>query len=306
MKVAIIGSGDVGTAAAQRIVEADLADVVLIDIVQGRAQARALDLSSAASIVGYSRKIKGSGDYQDISAADIVVVTAGKTRSAGESRADLLQKNAKIIKRVCEKIVQYCPQAIVIVVTNPLDVMTYLVYQTTKFPAKRIIGMGGVSDCARFNMLSSLELNTTANQVRSVIIGPHSDNMVILSRLTTVSGKAITDLLAEEKIKRIVDATRGFGVKMVSLLEKGSAYIGPAAGIFQLVESIINDRQETLCVCAYLSGHYGIKDLSIGVPAKIGRTGIAEIVELKLNEKEKAEFQDAAKKTQELLKLLGK
>ena len=305
MKVVIIGAGDVGTTSAQRIVEADLADVVLMDIVEGKANAKALDLSSASSIIRNSRSVTGTTDYKDIAGADIVVVTAGQTRKPGQNREELLLKNAKIIKEVSKKIARYCLGSIVIVVTNPVDAMTYLAYKATGFSANQIIGMGGISDCARFNMLVAAELNTASHHVQSIIIGPHSDSMVILPRISTILGTPITELLPQDRIEKIIEETRKFGAKIVKLLGKGSAYYGPSAGIFLLVDSIINDRKDILCASSYLSGQYGLRDLCIGVPVKIGRLGIEKTIELKLNKKEKSEFLSSAKTVKKLIKKLG-
>lgn len=305
MKVAIIGAGNVGATCAQRTIEADLADVVLVDIVEGKAQAVALDLSSAASIVRHSRSITGTTDYKQISGANIVVLTCGETRKPGQSREDLLLKNREIVTDVSQKIVQYCPAAIVIVVTNPVDVMTHLVYRTTGFLANQIIGMSGTSDCARFNMLVAGELNTASQNIQSIIIGPHSDNMMILPRLSTVLGIPITELLPQAKIERIIEETRHFGAKIVRLLGEGSAYYGPSAGIFSLVDSIINDRKSILCACSYLCGQYGLKDLCIGVPVKVGRGGIEEIIELKLTEEERRTFLALARQIKDLNKKVG-
>lgn len=305
MKVAIIGAGDVGATSAQRIVEADLADVVLVDIVKGKAHAKAMDLTSASSIIRNSRSVTGTTDYKDIASADIVIITAGHTRKPGQNREELLLKNTKIIKEVSKKVARHCLGSIVIVVTNPVDVMTYLVYKSTGFSANQIIGMGGTSDCARFNMLVAAELNTASHHIQSIIIGPHSDNMVILPRISSVLGTPITELLPQDRIDKIIEETRKFGAKIVKLLGKGSAYYGPSAGIFSLVDSIINDRKNILCASACLWGQYGLKDLCVGVPAKIGRLGIEEIIELKLNRREKNEFLSSAKTIKKLLRKLG-
>jgi len=305
MKVAIIGAGDVGTTSAQRIAEADLADVVLIDIVPGKAQARALDLSSASSIMQHSRKIYGSTDYKEIERADIVVLTAGQVRKPGQSRQDLLANNAGIVKDVAQKITQYCPGCIIIVVTNPVDVMSYLVCGITGFTPGQVIGMGGVSDCARFNMLVAKELNTASHLVQSIIIGAHSDNMVIMPRLSTVLGIPIIEFLPEERIEKIIQDTRSFGAKIIELLGKGSAHYGPAAGVFSLVDAVINDRKSILCASTYLSGEYGLNDLCIGIPVKIGRAGIEEIIELNLSKEEKKEFMASASQVKDLIKKSG-
>ena len=305
MKVAIIGAGYVGAAAAQRIAEADLADVVLLDIIEGKAEAVALDLSSVSSIIRHSRSISGTTDYKQIAGADIVVLTCGRTRKPGEDRKDLLRTNVKIVKDVAQKIAEHCFDSIVVVVTNPLDVMTYLALKITGFSRTQVIGMGGVSDCARFNMLVAAELTITSHHVQSMIIGPHSDNMVILPRLSTVRGIPVTELLPEDRIERIMDETRNFGARLVKLIGKGSAYLGPSAGIFSLVDSIINDRKSILCASAYLTGQYGLQDLCVGVPVKIGRLGIEEIIEVNLDKKEKSAFLSSAKSVKDLTRKLG-
>ncbi|NQS99877.1 MAG: malate dehydrogenase, partial [Candidatus Omnitrophica bacterium] len=283
MKVVIIGCGDVGASSAARIAEANLADVVMLDIVPGKAEARALDLRSAASITKQTRQIEGTDNYEQIAGADIVVVASGQARTPGQSREDLLQNNGNIIKDVSAKLSRYCPGAVVIVVTNPLDVMTYLALKTTGFPANRIIGMGGVSDCARFNMLIAAELKTAASNIQSMIVGAHGDSMVILPRFSTANGKALTEVLPENKIEEIAAQTRHFGARIVKLLGKGSAYFGPSAGVFSLVDSIVNDRNILLSASVFLSGQYGLQDVCIGVPVKVGRTGITKIVQLELN-----------------------
>ena len=305
MKVAIIGAGDVGAVAAQRIAEADLADVVLLDIVEGKAEALALDLSSASSIIRHSRSIAGTTDYKDIAGADIVVLSAGQTRKPGQNREDLLRTNAEIVKDIAQKISEHCFDSIIIVVTNPLDAMTYLTFKITGFSKTQIIGMGGVSDCVRFNMLVATELTITSHHVQSMIIGPHSDDMVILSRFSTVRGIPITELLPQDRIERIIDETRNFGARILKLTGKGSAYFGPSAGIFSLVDSIINDRKAILCASAYLDGQYGLQDLCIGVPVKVGRLGIDEIIELNLDKKEKNAFLASANSVKGLIKRLG-
>lgn len=305
MKVAIIGAGDVGGTCAMRIAEADLADIILLDIVKGKAEAVALDLSSAASIIRHSRTIIGTTDYQDIAGAEIVVITAGRVRQPGQNRVELLIDNAQIVKDVAQHVANFCPGAVVIVVTNPLDLMTYLTLKTTNFSPNQIIGMGGVSDCARFNMLVAAELETKSRLIQSVIIGPHSEEMLILPRLSTVLGTAITEILPQDRIARLVEETRNFGARIVQLLGQGSACYGPSAGVFSLVDAVINDRKEILCVSAYLVSQYDLKDLCIGVPAKIGRMGIEEIIELKLSQQEKENFLQSAEDLKDLIKNIG-
>ncbi|MFH1245769.1 MAG: malate dehydrogenase [Candidatus Omnitrophota bacterium] len=306
MKITVIGAGDVGAAVAQRVAEAGLADVALLDIVAGRAEARALDLSSAAAITRQPFSLTGTTEYKDIAGSDIVVITAGMVRKPGQSREELLLSNAGIIKSVSQKIAEYCPEAIIIVVTNPLDAMTYLVYKTTGFSSQRIIGMGGVSDCARFSMLAATELNTAASDIHTLIMGAHSDSMVVLPRFTTVKGIPLRDLLPEGKIEQIVKDTCNFGAKIVHLLgAKGSASFGPSAGVYALIEAIARNRRSILCVSGYLNGQYTLTNICAGVPAKIGRKGIEEIIELDLESSEKAQLLSSAEEIKKLIQKLG-
>jgi malate dehydrogenase len=305
MKVAIIGAGDVGATCALRIAEADLADVVLLDIVEAKAKAVALDLNSASSIVRHSCSIIGTNDYQNIAGADIIVIAAGQTRKPNQRRQDLLHTNAQIIKKIAKKITHYCSGSIVIVVTNPVDVLTYLVYKITGFGANQVIGMGGVSDCARFNMLVAEALHTSSHFIQSVIIGPHSDKMVVLPRMSTMQGIPISELLPAKRIKKIVEDTQNFGAKIVQLLGSGSAYYGPSAGIFSLVDAIINDRKSVVCACVYLAGQYGLQDVCIGVPINLGKFGVEQIIELHLTKKENSLLRIAAKEIKDSIKHLG-
>ncbi|MFH1045942.1 MAG: malate dehydrogenase [Candidatus Omnitrophota bacterium] len=304
MRIAVIGAGNVGAATAMRIAEADLADVVLIDIVEGKAAGIALDISSASAIVRHSRSLIGSSDYADLEGAEIVVMTAGFARKPGESRDDLLLKNAAVVKEVAAQIARYCPEAIVIVVTNPLDAMAYLLYKTTNFACAQIIGMGGTSDCARLNMLIADELNTNVQNIQSMIIGAHGDSMVVLPRLCTVQGIPISDLLSEEKVSDIIEQTRHFGAHVVELLGQGSAYYGPSAGVLQLVDAIVHDRKSVLCASTFIDGQYGLNNIFIGIPVKIGRSGIEEIIELELNEEEKTDFIYSVNKVRETIEKL--
>lgn len=306
MKIAVIGAGDVGAAVAQRVAEAGLADVVLLDIIAGKAEARALDLSSAAAIIRHPFSITGTTEYKDIAGSDIVVITAGMVRKPGQSREDLLLSNTGIIKSVAQKIAEYCPGSIIIVVTNPLDAMTYLVYKTTGFFFNRVIGMGGVSDCARLSMLAAIELNTTPSDIHSLIIGAHSDSMVVLPRFTTVKGIPIKDLLPAEKIKQIVKDTCNFGAKIVHLLgAKGSASFGPSAGVYALIEAIAHNRRSILCVSCYLNGQYGLTNVCAGIPAKIGRKGVEEIIELNLEPSEKTQLLSSTEEIKKLIQKIG-
>jgi malate dehydrogenase len=298
MKVSIIGAGNVGTTAAMRIAERGLADVILVDILKGLPQGKALDLSQASAIIGHNQKIIGSNQYQDIRNSDIVVITAGFTRMSGMRREDLLTKNSEVVKNVTEKIKIYSPDCIIIVVTNPLDIMSYLVYRVSGFEPKRVFGMAGILDSARFSWFISQRLNLSVSEINGLVLGGHGDSMVPLARFSTATGRPITELLTEAEIDEIIERTRKGGAEIVSLLGQGSAYLAPSAAIYVMVKSIIFDQKKIFPVSAYLQGEYGLKDLYLSVPVKLGKDGIDEIIELSLNKKELSTLQ----KSGELLK----
>ncbi len=296
-----------GATTAMRIADSGLADVILLDVVEGLAEGKAFDISDAQSILAETEsrcrdrisvtetesRIRGTQDYSQIDNSDIVVVTAGLPRRPGMSRQDLLVKNGEIVKEVVVKIKHFCPKAIIIMVTNPLDAMTCLAYRVSGFKSNRVIGMAGGLDVARFSNLVAKELNVPAGSIKTMVIGEHGDSMLPLARWTTVSGKPLIKLLPKEKIDKLIDETRKAGAKIVRLLKR-SAYFGPSAAIFQLVEAILKDTKQILCVSAVLSGEYGLDDICIGVPAKIGKNGVEEIVELDLNGQEKTDFYHSA------------
>jgi len=293
-KVAVIGAGQVGATVAQRIVEKDLADVVLADIVEGMPQGKALDLMEASPLKGHDAKISGTNDYAEIKNSDIVVVTAGIARKPGMDRMDLLKTNAQIVKAVAEKVVQHAPQSILILVTNPLDVMTTLAYQMTRFPKNRVIGMAGLLDAARFRYFIAEKLKVSVKDVEAMVLGGHGDDMVPLPRFATVKGVSIADLLKKEEIEALVTRTRNGGAEIVALLKQGSAYYAPGASVFQMVQSILQDEKKILPCCALLEGEYGLKDVFCGVPCRLGRRGVLEIVELKLTEEERKSLFNSA------------
>lgn len=293
-KVTIIGAGNVGSLSAMRIAEASLADVLLVDIATDFAQGRALDLSDALAIAGSKRKIFSTADYNEIRNSDIVVITAGLARKPGMSRDDLLLKNSEIVSEVTENVKRSAPNSIIIMVTNPLDVMSYLAYKTSGFAVNKVVGMAGILDAGRFTNFISRELNVNAGKIRTKVLGSHGDSMVPLARHSTVSGKPLTELLPKDKIDQLIAQTKRSGGEIVSLLGSGSASFGPSQGILSMVEAIINDTKEEICVSAYLNGEYGIEDVFIGVPARIGRKGIEEIVELELDKEEKAALSNSA------------
>ncbi len=286
-KITIIGAGAVGATAAQRIAEKELGDVVLTDIVEGLPQGKALDLMEAASMFGYDSKILGTNDYRDIEGSDVVVITAGIARKPGMTREDLLKINTKIIREVSQNIAKYAPESIIITVTNPLDIMTYVTMKTTDFEPSRVFGMSGVLDAGRFAAFIAMELGCSARDINAMVLGGHGDTMVPLPRFTTVSGVPITELMPGSTIQRLVDRTINGGVEIVNLLKTGSAFYAPSAAVTNMVEAVVKDTKRVLPVCAYLNGEYGRKDIYLGVPVKLGRRGVEEIIELKLTDDEK-------------------
>lgn len=294
-KVSVIGAGNVGATTALLIAQRELADVVLTDIVEGIPQGKGLDMTEAAPVSGFDAKVKGTNDYSDISDSDVVVVTAGFPRKPGMSRLDLLQKNAAVISDVSQNIAEYAPNSMVIMVTNPVDVMTYHAWKITGFPCNRVMGQAGVLDSARFAAFIAMELDVSVEDISAMVLGGHGDEMVPLPRYTTVSGISITELLPSETIDRLIERTRKGGSEIVGLLKTGSAFYAPAAAITQMVEAILKDKKRILPCSAHLDGEYGIDDIYIGVPAKLGISGVEEIIELKLTHAELASLQASAK-----------
>lgn len=294
-KVTVIGAGFVGSTCARRIIEKDLADVVLIDIVDGLPQGKALDLMESAPIEGFSVKIKGTNDYKDTENSDIVIITAGLPRKPGMSRDDLLKTNAKIISEVVKSAAKASPEAILIVVTNPLDVMSYLALKVSGFKPHKVIGMAGILDSARYRYFIAESLCLLPAQVQAMVLGGHGDSMVPLPRYSSVNGISITQLLSEEKIEQINERTRKGGAEIVGLLKTGSAYYAPSASVVEMVKSILLDENRILPCSVYLNGEYGLRDVYCGVPVKLSRNGIEEIIELPLTDIEK----EALKKSSE-------
>ncbi|MFH1858519.1 MAG: malate dehydrogenase [Candidatus Omnitrophota bacterium] len=286
-KVSVIGAGQVGAAVAQRIIEENLADVVLTDVVEGLPQGKALDLMEAAPLKGHDAKIFGTNDYAHIRDSAIVVVTAGVPRKPGMDRMDLLKINAKIIQEVSGKIRAYAPEAILIMVTNPLDVMTALAHRTCGFPKKRVLGMAGVLDSARFRYFIAEKLNARLGDVEAMVLGGHGDDMVPLPEFATVKGVSITNLLKPEEIETLVERTRKGGAEIVALLKQGSAYYAPGASAAEMVRSILCDEKRVLPCSALLEGEYGLKEVFCGVPCRLAREGFLEIVQLPLTDGEK-------------------
>ncbi len=287
MKISIIGAGNVGSTTAMRLAQENLGEIVLVDIVKGLAQGKALDLEDARPILKYDYHLQASDNLEAVKDSDIVVVTAGLARKPGMTREDLLQKNADILKGVCLEIKKLAAKSILIIVTNPLDIMTYLALKVTGFKPQKVFGMGISLDAARFANLISKELKVSCLDIEACVIGSHGEEMLPLPRFSNIKGVALDEFLSEEKIKDLMQKTVQRGKEIVSLLGSGSAYFAPAAAIAAMVRVIAKDEKRTLGTCAYLSGEYGLKDICIGVPCRLGRNGIEEIVELNLNQQEK-------------------
>ena len=294
MKITVVGSGFVGQTAAMRILEQRLGDVCLIDIIEGKPQGLALDLKQAAPIEGYEPSIIGTNDYADTAGSDVVVITAGFPRQPGMSRMDLLGKNAAIMRDVVGRITPGSPGAILIVVSNPLDEMTYLAAETSGFPRERVMGMAGVLDSARLRSFIAEELGVSPGVVEAITLGSHGDQMVALPRHATVDGRPLPDLVDAETLERLFQRTRDAGAEIVGLLKSGSAYYAPSAAVVSMVASIVRDAKDVLPVCAWTTGQYGISDVYVGVPARLGAKGVEEIVELDLDESELGQLREAA------------
>jgi len=294
MKITVVGAGFVGATTAQRLAEKELGDVVLHDIVEGMPQGKALDMLQSACLESFDSEVHGTNNPADYAGSDIVVITSGLPRQPGMSRDDLLVKNAEIVGAVADNVKKYAPESIVIVVSNPLDVMTYLVGAKTGFPKHRVMGMAGVLDSARFRCFIAKELGVSFKDVEAMVLGGHGDDMVPLARYSTVSGIGIEALLPKEKIDAMITRTRNGGAEIVKLLQKGSAYYAPSSAAVQMVQSIVRDEKRILPVAAWCTGQYGLKDQFVGVPVQLGRRGIEKIIELDLTEEELKQLKASA------------
>lgn len=298
-KIALIGAGNIGGELAQRIMQKELGDVVLFDVGEGLPQGKALDLLEAAPVDGSSMNLKGTQDYKDIAGSDVVIITAGLARKPGMSRDDLLSKNLEIMKVVAQGVKENAPNAFVIVVSNPLDVMVYAFHKISGFDSKKVIGMAGVLDSARLRCFVAMELGVSVQDVSALVLGGHGDDMVALTRFCTVNGIPVEDLISKEKLDAIVKRTQTAGGEIVNLLKTGSAFFSPAAAAISMAESYLKDQKRVLACAAYLKGQYGADGYFMGVPVVIGSEGIEKVIELKLNEEEKkliAESLDHVKK----------
>jgi len=305
-KVTVIGAGHVGATVAQRLAEKELCDVVLIDIIEGVPQGKALDLAEAAPIEKHDARLTGANAYDASADSDIVIITAGIPRKPGMSRDDLISTNAGIVKAVAQQVMTLSPDSILIIVSNPLDAMCHVAREVSGFPKERVIGMAGVLDSARFRAFISMELNVSVENTHAFVLGGHGDTMVPLPRYSTVAGIPITELMTADRIDALVERTRNGGAEIVGLLKTGSAYYAPASAAVEMAESIIKDKKKILPCAVYLQGEYGIKDLFIGVPVKLGAAGVEEIIEITLTAEERAALQKSAAAVQELKDLLKK
>ena len=300
-KVTVVGAGNVGATAAQRLAEKELADVVLIDIVEGVPQGKSLDLAEAAPIEKHDAHLAGANTYEASTGSDIVIITAGLPRKPGMSRDDLLATNRGIMKNVVRQAVRYSPDAILIIVSNPLDAMCHVAMEESGFPKNRVIGMAGVLDSARFRAFIAMELSVSVENVHAMVLGGHGDTMVPLPRFSTVAGIPITELMSPERIEALAMRTRNGGAEIVGLLKTGSAYYAPASAAVEMAESILRDKKKILPCAAYLEGEYGISGLFVGVPVKLGKSGIEEIISLRLLPEEQKALEKSAAAVRELV-----
>jgi malate dehydrogenase len=303
-KVTVIGAGNVGGTTAQRLAERNYADVVLVDIVEGLPQGKALDILESGPIVGYDSNVTGANDYEETAGSDVVVITSGSPRKPGMSRDDLLKTNQSIVASVTEEVVEHSPETILVVVANPLDAMCHVAMETSGFPRERVVGMAGILDTARYRTFIAEELEVSVRDVFALVLGGHGDTMVPLPSMATVGGVAITELLSADRVEAIVDRTRQGGAEIVGLLQSGSAYYAPSAAATEMVDAILLDQKRILPCAAYLQGEYGIDDLFVGVPVKLGASGVEEIVELDLAQEELEDLNDSADAVRDLVQVL--
>src|SRR5437868_3776036 len=303
-KISVIGAGNVGATAAQRLADKELGDVVLVDIVEGMPQGKALDLAEAAPIEGYDSRLAGSNGYKETADSDIVIITSGLARKPGMSRDDLLRTNAGIVGSVTEQVMKYSRNPILIIVSNPLDAMCHVALKSSGLPKERVVGMAGVLDSARMRCFIAEALNVSVENVNAFVLGGHGDTMVPLPRYSTVAGIPLPDLLPKEKIDQIVSRTANGGAEIVSLLKSGS-YYAPSAAAVEMAEAILKDKKKILPCAAYLQGEYGINGLYVGVPVKLGERGVEDIIQINLTTEERAALQKSAAAVQELVTVLG-
>ena len=305
-KITIVGAGNVGGSVAQRLAEKSGYDIVLVDIVEGLPQGKALDLAQAGAVCGYDSPIRGTNRYEDTTDSDVVVVTSGIARKPGMSRSELLETNTNIVRSVVREVATRSPTAVLVIVANPLDAMTYVAYRVSGFSKQRVVGMAGILDSARFCAFIAQELNVSVHNVQAMVLGGHGDAMVPLIRYTTVAGRPVDQWMSQERLDALVKRTRGGGGEIVSLLKTGSAYYAPAASVVEMVEAIIRDDHKVLPCAALCDGEYGLKGTYMGVPIRLGKTGVEEILEYDLTPDEKAAFEVSAQGVRELCEEVDK
>ncbi len=303
--ISIVGAGQVGATLALLILDRKLGNVILVDCVEGLAKGKALDMMQAGALLGFQNSIIGTDDYSEIKESEIVVITAGVPRKPGMSRLDLLKKNSEIVSSVVKEITAFAPESIILVVTNPLDVMTYLAYEISNFKPNRVLGQAGVLDAARMKYLIAQECKVSAQEISTMVLGGHGDSMVPIISQTTVSGKPLVELLSKEAIERVIEKTRSGGAEIVSLLGTGSAYYAPATATVTMLEAIVKDTNALLPASAYLDGEYGLKDIYVGVPVRLCKEGVKEVVEISLTDKEKEALHKSAAIYRESIRSIG-
>jgi malate dehydrogenase len=304
-KITVVGAGFVGSTLVQRLAERDYAAIVMFDIIPNMPQGKALDMLQAGPVLGYDSLVTGTNDYADTANSHIVVITSGFPRKPGMTRDDLVKKNQEIISQVTQEVVRHSPECIIIMVTNPLDAMAQLAYHTSGFPRNRVIGMAGVLDTARFRTFIAQELNVSVRDVQAYVLGGHGDTMIPLSRMCTVAGMPISELISAERIEQIVQRTRDGGAEIVKLLGTGSAYFAPSASVLQMVDSILLDKKMIMPCAVYLQGEYDIHGLFVGVPVKLGAQGLEQIIEIELSQEEQSLLQKSARAVKELVDVMG-
>jgi malate dehydrogenase len=305
-KISVIGAGNVGATTAQRLAERDYADVVLVDIVEGLPQGKALDLNQSGPVVGYEPNAVGTNGYEETAGSEIVVITSGVPRKPGMSRDDLLETNKGIVGSVAREVADRSPDAIVIVVTNPLDAMCHVARDTTNFPRQRVVGMAGILDSARFRTFLAWELGVSARDVTGFVLGGHGDTMVPVVSYSSVAGVPISQRLADDRIEEIVQRTRDGGAEVGKLLQKGSAFYAPSAATVEMIDSIVFDQKRVLPCAALCQGEYGIDGLFVGVPVRLGREGVEDIIEIELGEQEQQQLRESADAVRELVEVMEK